>query len=85
MILAEATRYTGQTHPCYGVQPVGWRDETRFMPWCYDGRACRWGQACGTHSDALAIAQQMAGWINQEASEGTAPAPSPDTAAPVAR
>ena len=60
MILAEAPRYAGQAHPCFGVQPVGWRDTTRFMPFVHDGRVVRWGWARDTHSEALEVARRMA-------------------------
>lgn len=59
-ITAEAPRYAGQDHPCFGVQPVGWRETTRFMPWCFDGRVVRWGFACDTMGEARAVAVEMA-------------------------
>lgn len=71
MIASEATRYAGQTHPCYGVQPVGWQDTTRHMPWVFTGRTVWWGFACATHSDALAVAVDMASQISPEPLVGT--------------
>jgi hypothetical protein len=59
-ILARCGTYAGQTHPCYGVQPIGWEQTTRFMPWVFDGRTVRWGFACDQQDDALAVAVEMA-------------------------
>lgn len=63
MILAEATHYHAQTHPCFGVQTIGWQTTTRFMPWVFDGRVVHWAIACATRSEALAVAQDLAARI----------------------
>lgn len=60
MIHSEATHYHGQTHPCWGVQVVGWGQTTRFMPWVFDGRWVRWLNARETNSAARAAAQEQA-------------------------
>lgn len=60
MISAEVPRYAGQTWPCYGVQPQGWEETTRFLPFVHDGRWVRWGHARATHSEAMEVAVRMA-------------------------
>ena len=60
MICSEVPRYAGQTWPCYGVQPVGWADTTRFMPFVFDGAWVRWGCARETHGEAIEVARRMA-------------------------
>ncbi len=60
MISAEVPRYAGQTWPCYGVQPQGWGETTRFLPFVFDGAWVRWGYARETHSEALEVAVRMA-------------------------
>ena len=60
MILAEATHYAAPTHPCWGVQAIGWQQTTRFMPWCFDGRVVHWLNACETRNEAHAVARELA-------------------------
>lgn len=59
MIVAEATHYHATTHPCWGVQVIGWQETTRFMPWCFDGRVVHWAIACETRSEARSTAQEL--------------------------
>lgn len=60
MILAEVPRYAGQTWPCYGVQPIGWEQTTRFLPFVHDGREVRWGFAYDNQAAAMEVAKAMA-------------------------
>ena len=60
MISAEVPRYAGQAWPCYGVQPQGWGQATRFLPFVHDGRVVHWGWPCGTESEAREVAARMA-------------------------
>jgi hypothetical protein len=60
MISAEVPRYAGQTWPCYGVQPIGWGQTTRFLPFVHDGRVVHWGWAYDDQSAAMAEAARMA-------------------------
>ena len=59
-ICAEVPRYAGQTWPCYGVQPQGWEDTMRFLPFVFDGRVVHWGWPSPTHDEAMETARKMA-------------------------
>jgi hypothetical protein len=63
MILAEVPRYAGQTWPCFGVQPIGWGQTTRFMPFVHDGRVVHWGFAEDDRAVAQEVATRMAATI----------------------
>ena len=58
--IARAERYAGQDFPCYGTQPMVWGLATVFSPWFFDGKVVRWGPPCGSRSDAVAAAAEMA-------------------------
>lgn len=73
MIRSQATCYAGQTHPCYGVQPIGWEQTTRFMPWVFDGSTVHWGLARDCLDAALVVAVDMAARLNRGNCVGTDP------------